>query len=50
MCGPEILRKLGLSKKFMCKVLHIKKMSSGTGLIALRIIVDVLALKLHIGY
>ena len=47
---PVMLRKLRLSEKFSRKVLHYRKTSLGVGLLAPRTIVDVLALKLHVGH
>ena len=47
---PVILRKLKLSESFPRKVLYIRNSALRVGLIALRTIVDVLALKLCVGY
>ena len=44
---PALLTKLRLSKNFLQNVLHSRKTALGVGLLALRIIIDVLALKLH---
>ena len=43
-----LLRKLGLSKKFPRRILYSRKSALGVGLLALRIIVNTLALKLYI--
>ena len=47
---PVILRKLKLSERFPRKVLHMRNSALGVGLIAPRTIVEVLALKLHVGH
>ena len=47
---PIILRKLELSENFPRAVLYSRKTALGVGLIVPRIIIDVLALKLYLGY
>ena len=50
MYGPTILRKLQLSEKFPRKVLYSIKTSLEVELLAPRTIVDILVLKLYVGY
>ena len=45
-----ILRKLGYSIKFPNKVLYMRRNVLEIGLLRLKIIIETLALKLHIGY
>ena len=43
-----IIKKLGLEEMFSRKLLHIKQLALGVGLILLETIIDILALKVHI--
>ena len=47
---PVLLRKLRLSEKFPRRILYSRKLVLGVRLLAPRIIVDALALKLYIGH
>ena len=47
---PVLLQKMGLNIKFLRKIMYTCKTALGIGLIAPRIIVDTLALKLYLGY
>ena len=45
-----LLQKIGLSIKFLRKIVYTRKTALGIGLIAPRTIVDTLALKLYLGH
>ena len=47
---PVILRKMGLSEKFLRCVLYSRRTVLGIGLMFLRMIMDILALKLYVGH
>ena len=47
---PTILRKLGLSQKFLRRVLYTRKTAMGVEITKSLTIVDTLLLKLYIGY
>ena len=49
ICELVILKKLGLSKKFLRKILHTRKLVLGVRMVALRLIMNILALKLNVG-
>ena len=44
-----ILKKLDISKKFLCKILYVRKSTLGVRFLVLRTIVDILVLKLLVG-
>jgi len=50
ICEPVLLKKLGLSENFPRSVLYSRKTALGVGLLAPRIIIDALALKLYLGH
>ena len=47
---PVILRKLGLSTKFLRNILYTRKLILRVGLIVPSTTIDILALKLHVGH
>ena len=50
LCEETILNKLGFSKKFLRNVQHVRRIVLGIGLIKLKTIFKILALKLCTGY
>ena len=50
MCEKTILRKLGLSEKFLREVLHSRKTAMEIGLLKPSTIIAIVAMKLCIGY
>ena len=49
MCELLMIRKVGLGDNFPQKLLHVRKLALGAGLIEPSIAIDMLALKTHVG-